>query len=105
MPGDGGKEDTGKHKAGEQGHDEEIMSENEIAIDRMVEGLDPVGQEDGDIDNDGDEDESDDYLKNRRLKISKAMDMEESEDKLAELAESLSPAEAQALIEALKKKV
>tara|TARA_A100001515_G_scaffold61767_1_gene48579 strand:- start:1456 stop:3249 length:1794 start_codon:yes stop_codon:yes gene_type:complete len=35
--------------------------------------LDPVGQEDGDIDNDGDEDETDEYLANRRKKIGKAM--------------------------------
>lgn len=35
--------------------------------------LDPVGQEDDDIDNDGDVDKSDKYLKNRRKAISKAM--------------------------------
>jgi len=35
--------------------------------------LDPVGKADGDIDNDGDEDESDDYLKKRRAAIGKAM--------------------------------
>ena len=35
--------------------------------------LDPVGQADADIDNDGDVDSSDKYLKNRRKKISKAI--------------------------------
>ena len=30
------------------------------------EGLDPVGQEDGDVDNDGDKDKSDEYLMKRR---------------------------------------
>jgi hypothetical protein len=35
--------------------------------------MDPVGKEDGDIDNDGDEDSSDEYLKNRRKTISKAI--------------------------------
>lgn len=35
--------------------------------------LDPVGEEDEDIDNDGDSDESDEYLKNRRKKIAKAI--------------------------------
>ncbi len=35
--------------------------------------LDPVGQEDGDIDNDGDEDESDEYLAKRRKTIGKAI--------------------------------
>ena len=37
------------------------------------EGLDPVGQADADIDNDGDVDKSDKYLKNRRKAISKAI--------------------------------
>lgn len=40
--------------------------------------LDPVGKEDGDIDNDGDTDSSDAYLKNRRKKVDQAMDKEES---------------------------
>lgn len=35
--------------------------------------LDPVGQEDGDIDNDGDEDETDSYLHKRRKVIGKAI--------------------------------
>jgi len=35
--------------------------------------LDPVGKEDGDIDNDGDEDSSDSYLLNRRKTVTKAM--------------------------------
>lgn len=34
--------------------------------------MDPVGKEDGDIDNDGDEDSSDEYLKNRRKAIEKS---------------------------------
>ena len=37
------------------------------------EGLDPVGQEDADIDNDGDTDSSDKYLHKRRKAISKAI--------------------------------
>lgn len=37
------------------------------------EKLDPVGQEDGDIDNDGDEDASDEYLLNRRKTVAKAI--------------------------------
>ena len=35
--------------------------------------LDPVGKEDGDIDNDGDKDDSDDYLAKRRKAIGKAI--------------------------------
>lgn len=38
--------------------------------------LDPVGNEDGDIDNDGDEDATDKYLMNRRKAIGKAMNKE-----------------------------
>lgn len=38
------------------------------------EALDPVGKADADIDNDGDVDKSDKYLKNRRKAIAKAMD-------------------------------
>ena len=37
------------------------------------EGLDPVGQEDGDIDNDGKKDKTDKYLMNRRKAIGKAI--------------------------------
>jgi hypothetical protein len=47
-------------------------------------GLDPVGKEDDDIDNDGDSDESDEYLKNRRKTVKKAIskdDGEEEDDK------------------------
>lgn len=39
--------------------------------------LDPVGQEDGDINNDGKKDKTDKYLKNRREKIGKAIANEE----------------------------
>ena len=42
------------------------------------EKLDPVGKADDDIDNDGDTDDSDKYLKNRRKKISKSMKMKEA---------------------------
>lgn len=42
----------------------------------ISEELDPVGKEDGDIDNDGDEDASDEYLANRRKVISKAIKKE-----------------------------
>ena len=38
-----------------------------------TEGLDPVGKEDDDVDNDGDSDESDEYLKNRRDAVTKAI--------------------------------
>jgi len=49
------------------------------------ESLDPVGQEDADIDNDGDTDKSDKYLHKRRKAIGKAMKKRMKEEK--ELAE------------------
>jgi len=45
-----------------------------------MEELDPVGQEDGDIDNDGDQDSTDKYLKNRRKKVTKAIKKDAKED-------------------------
>lgn len=39
----------------------------------QVESLDPVGKEDSDVDNDGDVDSSDKYLKNRRKAVGRAM--------------------------------
>ena len=42
-------------------------------IEDVREALDPVGKEDDDVDNDGDEDDSDAYLKKRRDAISKAV--------------------------------
>jgi hypothetical protein len=51
------------------------MLENKIteAMKKKKKKLDPVGQEDGDIDNDGDEDETDGYLRNRRNAVRKAI--------------------------------
>ena len=45
----------------------------------MSEALDPVGKEDGDVDNDGDKDSSDSYLMKRRKAIAKALKKEETE--------------------------
>ena len=45
----------------------------------LFEKLDAVGQEDEDIDNDGDSDETDSYLKNRREAIGKAISGEGDE--------------------------
>ena len=47
---------------------------DEIFEDMYQEELDPVGQEDKDINNDGRVDDTDDYLKNRRNAISKAIE-------------------------------
>ena len=44
------------------------------------EAMDPVGKEDGDIDNDGDQDDSDEYLAKRRKAISKAIKKQNGAD-------------------------
>jgi hypothetical protein len=64
--------------------------------------LDPVGKEDGDVDNDGDKDSSDKYLLNRRKAISKAIKKEE-----VEIEEGMKPYPAEKVArkrEAVKKK-
>jgi len=103
---------TGKARGA--GHDTEIIKEDDVeltedeeAIDKMITGesLDAVGKEDSDVDNDGDSDESDDYLVNKRLKIGKAISIGENEDRLNKMLNSLTPQEIKALSEALKKKV
>jgi len=60
---------------------EDITPDNESDAELIDEKkkLDPVGKEDGDIDNDGDMDKSDDYLHNRRKAIKHAMKKEEVE--------------------------
>ena len=49
--------------------------------------LDPVGQEDSDIDNDGDVDKSDKYLSKRRKAIAKAMKKRMKKEEVEEVAE------------------
>ena len=49
--------------------------------DMIGEKLDPVGQEDDDINNDGKKDKTDSYLKNRRKKIAKAIGGEDEDIK------------------------
>ena len=44
-----------------------------MGYNKGYEALDSVGSEDGDIDNDGDMDKTDDYLANRRKVVSKAV--------------------------------
>jgi len=46
---------------------------------KVKEKLDPVGKEDGDIDNDGDKDASDKYLAKRRKAVAKAMKKDKNE--------------------------
>ena len=53
--------------------DESVYKQIASSLYLNEKNLDPVGKEDDDIDNDGDSDESDEYLKNRRKAISKAI--------------------------------
>jgi len=52
---------------------ERLLAKSAAKRKAAMEALDPVGQEDADIDNDGDTDKSDKYLHKRRKAISKAM--------------------------------
>jgi hypothetical protein len=54
------------------------------ANEAKKEDMDPVGKEDDDVDNDGDSDSSDEYLKKKRAAIAKTM----NKDKLKELAKA-----------------
>lgn len=64
--------------------DNQMSEVNDKILSLVMESLDEkkmdaVGQEDGDVDNDGDEDESDAYILKRRKAIKKAMTKEEAE--------------------------
>ena len=61
------------HKKGHNDKKAPVTDKDNDSEDDSGDTLDPVGKGDDDIDNDGDSDESDDYLRNRRKKISKAM--------------------------------
>ena len=68
----------------ENGNDKCVKAEGYGAKPKK-EGLDPVGKEDSDVDNDGDVDNSDKYLKKRRAAISKAVKKEEFSNWRSEL--------------------
>ena len=53
--------------------EKDCLQKQEQREQKMSEALDPVGQEDADIDNDGDTDKTDKYLHNRRKAIGKAI--------------------------------
>ena len=65
---------------------ERLLAKSAAKRKAAMEALDPVGQEDADIDNDGDTDKSDKYLHKRRKAISSAMKKKLKEQK--ELSES-----------------
>ena len=51
----------------------EEAADKKKADKKMKEAMDPVGKEDDDVNNDGKKDKTDDYLKNRRAAVSKAV--------------------------------
>ena len=60
----------------------EKFSKAIVKKQKMKEALDPVGEEDDDVDNDGEKNtKSDEYLKHRRKVISKKMDEEHLQEK------------------------
>jgi hypothetical protein len=71
------------------------LTEKQLAkINSMLETLDAVGQEDADIDNDGDVDMSDKYLKNRRDSIEKNMEKSTNEENSPEKAQKMAARDA-----------
>ena len=72
----------GEPMAGDEAEDYEAEDDRLGAgglANRKDEKLDPVGKEDDDVDNDGDSDDTDDYLKKRRKAIGKSMKSESLE--------------------------
>lgn len=57
------------------------------SVQQLNEGLDPVGKEDSDVNNDGKVDSSDSYLKKRRSAISKAIGGKSVKEEAEEVAE------------------
>jgi len=66
-------------KSEQEAAKERLLAKAKAKREKMKEALDPVGQEDADIDNDGDVDKSDKYLGKRRKAIAKAMKKKMSE--------------------------
>lgn len=62
------EKDEEEEEIDDEDEDEEVKPKKKVK-----EGLDPVGKEDKDVDNDGDVDSSDSYLKNRRRTIADKM--------------------------------
>ena len=70
----------------EEGMHEHVINHDKDVIDEKKK-LDPVGKEDGDVDNDGDKDSSDSYLMNRRRAVAKAMGKKMKKEETEELEE------------------
>ena len=84
---------------------DELKLEDEDENEGMKESLDPVGQEDSDIDNDGDVDKSDKYLHKRRKAIGKAIKKRRVKEdlELSEKAVSKKQQKFMGMVHAVKK--
>ena len=60
-------------KSEQEAAKERLLAKAKAKREKVKEALDPVGQEDADIDNDGDTDKSDQYLHNRRKAVGKSI--------------------------------
>jgi hypothetical protein len=69
---------------------ERLLAKARAKREKMKEELDPVGQEDDDIDNDGDTDSSDKYLHKRRKAIGKAIKKEKMKESFSNWRQDLS---------------
>lgn len=86
---------TGKGYADQQkqqiSYMDKLTKKNKNVVGLVTkEALDPVGKEDADIDNDGDTDKSDKYLRNRRKAIGKAIDKKTVKEGFSNWREDLS---------------
>ncbi len=86
-------DETGESVPDKEEEEEEIDDEDEDEEvkpkKKVKEGLDAVGGEDDDVNNDGKVNSSDSYLKNRRKTIANKMDRKESVGEIDELSNDL----------------
>ena len=68
----------------QQAAKERLLAKTKAKRAKMKEALDPVGKEDGDVNNDGKKDSSDSYLLKRRKAIAKAMKTRKEELEMQE---------------------
>ena len=83
----------------------DIITLRAMANVLMPEALDPVGQEDDDVDNDGDSDKSDEYLKKRRKAVGSAIDKRKKKLKEAAAAHTSDDDEEEITEKKVKNKV
>tara|TARA_B100001059_G_scaffold235800_1_gene282872 strand:- start:1269 stop:2723 length:1455 start_codon:yes stop_codon:yes gene_type:complete len=83
---------------------ERLLAKAAAKREKMKEALDPVGQEDSDIDNDGDVDKSDKYLGKRRKAIAKAMKKRMKKEEVESEAYEPMTKERQMKVDRAKKK-